>query len=105
MRYRLIRSNNSRTKVLITKRQIMEQQEDTFEITVEPNPGLEPLTFTIMAKENPLSAHELEFNIQRYQDHLGTIKADSNHCWKLIDGKIKQDEVDAIGAAIDAHYR
>lgn len=86
----------------------MEQHEETFQVTVQINQGLEPMTLTVIAEESkaPIQDHELTFKITRVKDDntLAILAPDSEHCWQLLKGEIEQEEVDLIGAAIDAHY-
>lgn len=86
----------------------MEQQEETFQVTVQINQGMEPTTLTIIAEENMTLSpkHELVFKVSRDKDSqpLATLIPDADHCWQLLEGKMEQHEVDLIGAAIDTHY-
>lgn len=86
----------------------MEQQEETFQVTVQINQGMEPTTLTIIAEENTKLSpdHELLFKVSRDKDSelLAMLIPDADHCWKLLEGNMEQQEVDMIGAAIDAHY-
>ena len=86
----------------------MEQHEETFQVTVQINEGLEPMTLTVIAEESkaPIQDHELTFKITRDKDDdiLAILAPDADHCWQVIKGEMEQEEVDLIGAAIDAHY-
>lgn len=84
----------------------MDQHEEIFNISVEMNPGLEPLTMTIFVYHDAALNTELEnsFKVTRYKEKLGVITRDTNYCWKQIEGDMDQDKVAAIGAAIDAYY-
>jgi hypothetical protein len=84
----------------------MEKQEETFTISVEINQGLEPLTLTIVP-DHPASLNSTQkpsFKVTRDNHTLALLRPDADHCWKLLEGDIKHEEVDAIGAAIDGHY-
>ncbi len=82
------------------------QEEETFTVTVQINPGLEPLTVTVVAYDdqvlNPEHAHV--FKIVREGQTLGILITDSDLCWQLVEGEMQHSEVDLIGAAIEAHY-
>lgn len=83
----------------------MEQNEKTFQISVTFNQGLEALTLNVTPQENQsLQEQELEFIVKRYEDHLSTVITNTNHSWKQIKGEMDQDQINTIGAAIDAHY-
>jgi len=86
----------------------MEQQEETFEITVQINEGLEPTTFTVLAEDTSdiTSAHELVFKLSRQKDKeiLAVLSPDADHQWHQLQGEFHQDEIETIGAAIDAYY-
>jgi formyltetrahydrofolate hydrolase len=86
----------------------MEQQDETFQVTVQINEGMEPTTLTVIAQENTsLSpAHDLVLKITRDKDNeqLAVIIRDADHCWQLLEGNMEQHEVDLIGAAIEGHY-
>lgn len=82
----------------------MEQHEETFNISVEINRGLEPLTLTIIAYNSSLEPHELNFKVTRNNETLAIIIPDEEHSWVQLEGTIEQNEVDAIGKAIDSHY-
>lgn len=83
------------------------QEEETFQVTVQINPGLEPMTLTIMPEEsNAVAENELTFKITRDKDDdiLAVLAPDADHCWQVLKGEMEQEEVDLIGAAIDAYY-
>ncbi|MBB5440603.1 formyltetrahydrofolate hydrolase [Pedobacter sp. AK017] len=86
----------------------MEQQEETFQVTVQINKGMEPTTLNVVAEENKVSGpeHALTFKIKRDKDSetLAVLAPDSDHCWQQLEGNMEQEEVDLIGAAIDGHY-
>ena len=86
----------------------MEQQEETFQVTVQINKGMEPTTLTVITEENTTLSpdHELVFKVTRDKDseQLAILIPDADHCWQLLEGNMEQQEVDLIGAAIDAHY-
>lgn len=82
----------------------MEQNEETFNVSVEINRGLEPLTLTVITYNSSLEPHELNFKVTRNNETLAIIVRDEDQCWKQLEGTIEQDEVDAIGIAIDLHY-
>lgn len=86
----------------------MEQQEEIFQVTVQINKGLEPTTFTVIAEESSeiTAAQEMVFKLSREKDKetLAILAPDTDHCWRQIEGDFNSDEVDALGAAIDAHY-
>lgn len=86
----------------------MEQQEETFQITVQINKGMEPTTLTVITEENTTfsSDHKLVIKITRDKDReqLALLINDADHYWQILEGNMEQHEVDLIGAAIDAHY-
>lgn len=84
----------------------MEKQEETFTISVEINKGLEPLTLTIVPDHQASlnSTQKPGFKVTRDNHTLALLRPDANRCWELLEGDIEQEEVDAIGAAIDSHY-
>lgn len=83
----------------------MQEEEEIFEIAVNVNPGLEPLTFTIIAyADRTTPEHVLSFKVTRDKNTLATIRPDAEHYWYLVEGEMEQEQVDAIGAAIDGHY-
>jgi uncharacterized protein YrzB (UPF0473 family) len=86
----------------------MDTNEETFLITVAINQGLEPTTFAVTAEEDSemTSGHEMIFKLSREKDKdtLAALTPDTDHCWQQIQGVFDQEEIDAIGAAIDAHY-
>lgn len=83
-------------------------EEETFQVTVQINQGLEPMTLTVTAEESKALAqeNELTFKITRDKDDdiLAILAPDADHCWQVLKGDMQQEEVDLIGAAIDAHY-
>lgn len=85
----------------------MEINEETFLITAEINKGLEPTTFAVAPeKKNETDAsHEKVFRLSREKDKdtLAVLSRDNDH-WQQIEGDFDKKEIDAIGAAIDAHY-
>ena len=87
---------------------VMEQQEEIFEITVQINEGLEPTTFSVLAEDNSdiTSAHELIFKLSRQKDKeiLTVLSPDADHRWHQLKRDFDQHEVDAIGGAIEVHY-
>lgn len=84
----------------------MENQEEIFNISVEINRGLEPLTMTIVPDDRaPLNtSQESRFRVTRDNHTLAVLRPDADHCWKLLEGDMEQEQIDAIGAAIDDHY-
>ncbi|MBB6240019.1 hypothetical protein HDC90_004681 [Pedobacter sp. AK013] len=86
----------------------MEHEKETFQVTVQINKGLEPMTLTIIVEETkiPDQDYELTFKITRDKDNdtLAVLAPDSDNAWKILEGKMEQEEVDLIGEAIDAHY-
>jgi hypothetical protein len=86
----------------------MEHEKETFQVTVQINKGLEPMTLTIIVEETkiPDQDYELTFKITRDKDNdtLAVLAPDSDSTWKILEGKMEQEEVDLIGEAIDAHY-
>lgn len=83
----------------------MKGEEEIFEIAVKINQGLEPLTFTITAYDDAsTSGHVTNFTVTRDKEVIGKLRPDAENCWKLVEGDIDEEQVDAIGAAIDRHY-
>ena len=86
----------------------MEHEKETFQVTVQINRGLEPMTLTIIVEETkiPDQDYDLTFKITRDKDNdtLAVLAPDSDNCWQILEGKMEQEEVDLIGEAIDAHY-
>jgi hypothetical protein len=84
----------------------MEQPEETFQITVQINQGLEPTTFMVIAENsNPTSkSNETVFKISRQKDKepIAVLSHDSDYRWQQIKGNFTKEEIDAIGAAIRA---
>ena len=68
----------------------MQEKEETFEVVVNINRGLEPLTFTIIAyDETTTPEHVLAFKVSRDKETLGTLQPDEHHCWHLVDGEME----------------
>ncbi|WP_449437013.1 hypothetical protein [Pedobacter steynii] len=82
----------------------MEEQHKLFEISVKFNRGLEPLTLSVEEQPSSNDVTVTTFKVSRYEDIFGIFSRDGHHNWKQVDGTAPKDEVDAIGAAIDAHY-
>jgi hypothetical protein len=83
----------------------MYQDDKIFDIAVEINKGLEPLTFSIIPHSgNVTDDHILDFKVMRDKETLAVLRKDADQCWKQLEGHMEQDDVDAIGAAIDSHY-
>jgi len=87
----------------------MEHQEQTFQITVQINEGLEPATLTVEAKEDKSMSqnYEMTYKITRDKDSdtLAVLAADArDHHWQILEGDLQQEAVDLIGAAIEARY-
>ncbi|TCC95012.1 hypothetical protein [Pedobacter hiemivivus] len=83
----------------------MQDEEEIFEIAVKINQGLEPLTFTITAfDDGSTPEHVTNFKVTRDKEIIGTLRPDAGNCWKLVEGNMDEEQVDAIGAAIDRHY-
>jgi hypothetical protein len=83
----------------------MQEEEEIFNISVAINTGLEPLTFTITTYY--LAAypkHERNYRVTRDNETLGILHQDPYHQWHLLEGNLEQEEIQAIGQAIDAHY-
>jgi hypothetical protein len=83
----------------------MKEEEEIFEIAVDINHGLEPLTFNISPFEDTRTPENvLNFKVMRDKKTIAVLRPDADHCWKLLEGNMDQEQVDAIGAAIDGHY-
>lgn len=84
----------------------MEHQEETFNISVQINPGLEPLTMSIsiVTEEPALTNHTRAFKVTRDQESLGVLRQNADHSWERVEGNMDQEQVDVIGATIAAHY-
>jgi hypothetical protein len=86
----------------------MEQQEERFLVTVPINEGLEPTTFSVLAEDNSdiTTAQELVFKVAREKDKhiLAVLSSDADGRWRQLKGDFDKEQLDAIGAAIDAHY-
>ncbi|ALL06864.1 hypothetical protein AQ505_16045 [Pedobacter sp. PACM 27299] len=83
----------------------MDYQEKSFNISVEINQGLEPLTFTIIPVDDASLSTEgaLIFKVTRDKETLAILKFDQPHSWQQLEGKLDQNDVNAIGQAIDTH--
>lgn len=83
----------------------MDHQEKSFNISVEINQGLEPLTFTIIPVDDASLSTEgaFSFKVTRDKETLAILKSDQPHSWQQLEGKLDQNDVNAIGQAIDAH--
>lgn len=83
----------------------MEHQQETFNVSVEINPGLEPLTFAVSLQQEPASMidHRTNFKVTRDEQIFAVLYQDTDFHWKQIEGNIEQEQVDAIGEAITAH--
>lgn len=86
----------------------MDIHEEIFKVTVQINPGLEPMTFTVSPEETGTVTpeHHRVFKLSRDKDNqtIAELVADADRRWQQVQGNLDQDDVDAIGAAIDAHY-
>jgi len=83
----------------------MQQEEEIFNVSVAINTGLEPLTFTITAYyPGPDPKHEQNYRVTRDNETLGVLHQDADHHWHLLEGNLGQEEIQAIGQAIEAHY-
>ncbi|MBC8984961.1 hypothetical protein H9X96_04140 [Pedobacter sp. N36a] len=84
----------------------MDHQDKSFNVSVEINQGLEPLTFTIIPVDDASISPEagLSFKVTRDKETLAILKSDQHHSWQQLEGKLDQKEVNSIGLAIDAHY-
>lgn len=85
----------------------MDHQDKSFNISVEINQGLEPLTFTIIPVDDISLSNEevLSFKVTRDKETIAILKSDQQHSWQQLEGKLDQKDVNAIGLAIDAHYK
>lgn len=86
----------------------MNMHKETFQVTVQINPGLEPTTFTVSTEESNTvtSEQKMVFKLSRDKDKepIAELSPDKDHRWQQIKGNLDNEDVDAIGAAIDAHY-
>ena len=83
----------------------MEEHIETFSISVQINPGLEPIRFNVIVEENDLiSGYKLTFKLERDHKTVGVLSPDTDGRWKRLEGEIEQQEVNLIGAAIDTYY-
>ncbi|MDR6784620.1 hypothetical protein ABIE26_003266 [Pedobacter africanus] len=83
----------------------MQEEQEIFNISVAINTGLEPLTFTITTYyPAPDPKHERNYRVSRDNETLGVLYQDADHRWHLLEGDLEQEEIEAIGRAIDAHY-
>lgn len=84
----------------------MDHQEKSFNISVEINQGLEPLTFTIIPVDDASHHNKgaLSFKVTRDKETLAILKSDELHSWQQLEGKLDQKDVQAIGLAIDGHF-
>ncbi|TKC57144.1 hypothetical protein FBD94_21165 [Pedobacter hiemivivus] len=83
----------------------MQEEEEIFNVSVAINTGLEPLTFTITT-DHPASdpKYQQDYRVTRDNEMLGVLRQDADHRWHLWEGNLEQEEIEAIGQAIDAHY-
>ncbi|WGQ10564.1 hypothetical protein QG516_02705 [Pedobacter gandavensis] len=84
----------------------MDHQEESFNISVEINQGLEPLTFTIIPVDDASLSNKgaLSFKVTRDKETLAILKSDQPHSWQQLEGKLDQKDVNVVGLAIEAHY-
>jgi len=83
----------------------MQQEEEIFNVSVAINTGLEPLTFTITTYyPAPDPKHERNYRVIRDNKTLGVLHQSADHHWHLLEGNLEQEEIQAIGKTIDAHY-
>jgi hypothetical protein len=82
----------------------MQQEEEIFNVSITINTGLEPLTFTITTYYPPDPKHERNYRLTRDNKTLGVLHQSADDHWHLLEGKLEQEEIQAIGKAIDAHY-
>ncbi|MEJ2901065.1 hypothetical protein WAE58_01435 [Pedobacter panaciterrae] len=82
----------------------MQEEEEIFNVSVAINTGLEPLTFTItMYYPSSDPNHERNYRVARDNVTLGVLHQSADDCWHLLEGNLEQEEIQAIGQAIDAH--
>lgn len=84
----------------------MAQQEESFNVSIAINPGLEPLTFNIIPSKHPVvpKDEELSFKVTRDTETLAVLKHDQDQGWQQLEGKLEQKEIAAIGRAIEAYF-
>lgn len=86
----------------------MAQRQETFQLTIQINQGLEPSTFTVITEENSSARTEYQkvFKLSRDKDKdlIAVLVPHADHCWQQIKGALNPDEVKSVGAAIDAHF-
>jgi sporulation protein YlmC with PRC-barrel domain len=83
----------------------MQDEDKIFDVAVNINQGLEPLTFTIIAYNvTTIAEQAVNFKVTRDKEILAVLRPDDEHCWHLIEGNMEPEQVAAIGAAIDGHY-
>ena len=85
----------------------MDIHEETFQVTIQINPGLEPMTFTVTPEERTATrGYEIIFKLSRDKDKetIAELARDNDHRWQQIKGNLDNEDVETIGAAIDAHY-
>ncbi|HKG06997.1 MAG TPA: hypothetical protein VKB19_11090 [Pedobacter sp.] len=86
----------------------MKQPDEVFQVTVQINQGLEPMTLTIVVEKGTSgSSMDLTtFKVTRDKDSetLAVLSPGADHSWRILKGKMDSNAVDLIGAAIDAHY-
>lgn len=85
----------------------MDIHEETFQVTIPINPGLEPITFTVTPEERTATRdYEIIFKLSRDKDKetIAELTRDNDHRWQQIKGNLDKEDVDTIGAAIDAHH-
>jgi len=82
----------------------MENPEETFNISVQINPGLEPLTMTItiVAEASAPDNQTRTFKVSRDQETLGILRQNTDQRWEQVEGNMDQGQVNLIGAAIAA---
>lgn len=82
----------------------MQEEEKIFDISVEINTGLEPLTFTV-TPYYPASdtKQEQNYRLTRDNETLAILHQDTDRQWHLLEGNLGQEEIEVIGQAIDAH--
>nr|WP_068888873.1 hypothetical protein [Pedobacter panaciterrae] len=83
----------------------MQEEEEIFDVSVAINTGLDPLTFTITTYYPALDPkHERNYRITRDNEMLGVLHQDADLRWHLLEGELGQEEIEAIGEVIEAHY-
>jgi len=89
------------------KTSTMAQQQETFQLTIQINQGLEPSTFTVTLEKNSSTGeYQTIFKLSRDKDKdlIAILVPNTDHCWQQLKGVLNQQEVASIGAAIDAHF-